>query len=107
MIPTFHGRTRREHEAEGAVAEPIEWSGVFPGDVVIAPGSWWYTLSEFVDRNQNTRGIRVAFNPLFVIARSPYVHPDQVVIDAMNLRGFSTFTVYSITQGILIGIFST
>lgn len=105
-IPKFHKFKRYERY----------WPDVIPGDVIISPGTFFYKINDFFERDYNTPTIITQHKPMLVLARiDGYLQQDHsrkitvkkeyVSEDAeINYfdKNFATFVVYSISSGILI-----
>lgn len=79
------------------------WTDVKPGDIVISPSAALFRYEDYPTRNDDTRVVIVQKRPLLVLARL------DKVLDPLKgedeIENLSTFIVFSITAGILMGNF--
>lgn len=83
------------------------WSIVFPGDVIICPGThmWRYQDALIDGLTINTRTIIVQKNPLLVISRLPQTSLDETHMTSELIRvndNCATFIVLSPRVGLLV-----
>lgn len=99
-VPRFHQFPRYEKY----------WPNVYPGDVIISPGTYFWKLEDFFERDVETKCVITQYKPLLVISKiSGLISQKDDLVDE-NLSTFryeddvnaATFIVYSISSGLLI-----
>ncbi len=76
------------------------WEKVLPGDCVICPGTLAYFHSDFSERTDDTRVLRLAHRPIIVLGICAYVPSKDDDLKTTNDLEYATYVVLS-RHGIL------